>query len=238
MDIKDNRKKTSRTNSAEAIVHDELRDLIARGVYLRGARLPTEAELCARYGLGRGAVRRAIARLRHEGLVLTRQGSGAFVAGRPETDQDAPRRVSSPVDLELLFEFRILLERESAALAAKRRTAADLVALHERVDRLNAAIGQGDMGQREDFDFHAEIARMSGNPFLLSGVLALRTDILFSTQKNSAPSIIEWQERLKLVEAEHADVVDAIEGADSRRAGLAMQNHIGRSFERLKSGAV
>lgn len=238
MKIGKSAEKTNRTNSVDAIVYSELRDLIMRGVYLRGARLPTEAELCTRYGLGRGAVRRAIANLREEGLVFTRQGSGAFVADRPETDQDAPRRVSNPVDLELLFEFRILLEREATALAAERRTAADIVALHDRVERLNQAIRHGDMGQHEDFDFHAEIARASGNPFLLSGVLALRTDILFGIQKNQATSIIGSHERLVLVEAEHAEILEAIEDADAVRASKAMEDHIRRSLERLKSGAV
>lgn len=48
-----------------------------------GARLPTEAQLAARFGANRHTVRRALAALGEEGLVHTRRGAGAFVAMRP-----------------------------------------------------------------------------------------------------------------------------------------------------------
>ena len=45
-----------------------------------GAQLPTEQELIAATGVSRTVVREAVAALRAEGLVITRQGVGAFVA--------------------------------------------------------------------------------------------------------------------------------------------------------------
>lgn len=224
-----------KTNSSDAL-YIALRDGIARGTYLRGSRLPTEASLCNEHGLGRGAVRRAIARLRDEGLVITRQGSGAYVSRRPNTSEDAPRHISSKIDIDLLFEYRTVLEEKSACLAAERRSAADLVALKERVVRIHDAISAGGMGEVEDFDFHAEIARSSGNPFLLAGVLALRTDILFEALRGAAVTIIEAQQRLVLVEAEHAAILDAIIDGDATAAGRAMVQHISLSHDRLKSG--
>lgn len=69
-----------------------LRDDIARGTYGPGARLPTEAELSARFGVNRHTLRRALADLGEAGLVQSRRGAGVFVVARP-TDYRLGRRV-------------------------------------------------------------------------------------------------------------------------------------------------
>src|SRR5437867_10004821 len=57
-----------------------LRGLMARGEFRPGMRLPSERALAARLGVSRVTVVRALDRLRLEGLVVTRHGSGSFVA--------------------------------------------------------------------------------------------------------------------------------------------------------------
>lgn len=69
-----------------------LRDDITRGAYSPGTRLPTEAELSARFGVNRHTVRRALADLAEAGLVQPRRGAGVFVTARP-TDYRLGRRV-------------------------------------------------------------------------------------------------------------------------------------------------
>lgn len=69
-----------------------LRDEIAEGRHAPGDRLPTEAELAARFGVNRHTVRHALKPLVSDGLVRTRRGSGAFVAARP-TDYPIGKRV-------------------------------------------------------------------------------------------------------------------------------------------------
>jgi GntR family phosphonate transport system transcriptional regulator len=65
---------------------------IAGGLYGPGSRLPTEAELAARFGVNRHTVRRALADLAASGLVHARRGSGVFVTSRP-TEYALGRRV-------------------------------------------------------------------------------------------------------------------------------------------------
>ncbi|MEY4871278.1 MAG: phosphonate metabolism transcriptional regulator PhnF, partial [Pseudomonadota bacterium] len=65
---------------------------IARGHFPAGTRLPTEADLSARFGVNRHTVRHALADLAARGLVLSRRGAGVFVIGRP-TDYPLGRRV-------------------------------------------------------------------------------------------------------------------------------------------------
>lgn len=81
---------TSRDRAASPLwqkVYDGLRGAIETGRYSPESRLPSESELCRKYGVSRPVVRRAIAELRNEGLVSTIKGSGAFVSdGRLEDD--------------------------------------------------------------------------------------------------------------------------------------------------------
>lgn len=69
-----------------------LSDEIARGHYSVGQKLPTEAELSARFGVNRHTVRHALATLARDGLVHARRGAGVFVAAVP-TDYPLGRRV-------------------------------------------------------------------------------------------------------------------------------------------------
>lgn len=67
-----------------AQLHDELRDLIARGDLAAGERLPSESELARRFGVNRLTIRQALAELARAGLIVARQGIGTFVAQRSE----------------------------------------------------------------------------------------------------------------------------------------------------------
>jgi len=55
---------------------------IAAGTFEVGSKLPTEFELCHRFGVSRSTVRQALADLESAGLVLRRQGSGTTVVAR------------------------------------------------------------------------------------------------------------------------------------------------------------
>lgn len=73
-------------------IADTLQSEIAQGLYFPGAKLPTEAELALRFGVNRHTVRHALAALAEAGLVLSRRGSGVFVASQP-TNYPIGRRV-------------------------------------------------------------------------------------------------------------------------------------------------
>lgn len=60
-----------------------LRAELAGGLYPPGSRLPTEAEMAARFGVNRHTVRQALAALAGEGLIHARRGAGVFVTARP-----------------------------------------------------------------------------------------------------------------------------------------------------------
>jgi DNA-binding GntR family transcriptional regulator len=68
-------------------VADDLRHAIANGTYQPGDQLPTLADLTARYGIAVMTARDAIRQLTTEGLVISRQGKGAYVLRQPSADE-------------------------------------------------------------------------------------------------------------------------------------------------------
>lgn len=106
-------------------ISDALRRDISDGRYARGAKLPTEAELSARFGVNRHTVRHALSVLADEGLVYTRRGAGAFVAA-DVTEYPIGRRVRfhqnlraagrEPEKRRLTVEQRTSTQKEADAL--------------------------------------------------------------------------------------------------------------------------
>nr|WP_319947156.1 phosphonate metabolism transcriptional regulator PhnF [uncultured Shimia sp.] len=98
---------------------------IAEGRYTPGDKLPTEAELSARFGVNRHTVRHALKDMAETGLVHARRGSGVFVAQRP-TDYPIGKRVRFHRNLQqagrlpaketLSIETRAADQREAEAL--------------------------------------------------------------------------------------------------------------------------
>src|SRR3546814_10930629 len=106
---------------------------IRAGEFAPGARLPTERQLVERYAVSRAVVREAIARLKTDGFVETRQGAGAFVTAKPGS---ANFRIVAPgsmetglseADLAHVFELRAVLEAGMAELAAQRPSGEKLI---------------------------------------------------------------------------------------------------------------
>src|SRR6476469_4925729 len=92
-------------------------DEVRSGALAPGERLPGERELARRLGVGRSSVREAIASLQVDGVVVTRPGSGTYVADEPPLARDAAAADVSP---SALLEARALVEPRIAALAARR----------------------------------------------------------------------------------------------------------------------
>lgn len=107
-------------------IADTLGAEIAGGHYRPGDRLPTEAELSARFGVNRHTVRQALAHLAEAGTVRSRRGAGVFVTSRP-TDYPLGRRVRFHQNIAALgrqasrrltrLETRAADAREAEALA-------------------------------------------------------------------------------------------------------------------------
>jgi len=151
-------------------VVERLRDLLGGDEFPVGARLPTEPELMARFGVGRSTVREAVRVLAHLGMVEVRQGDGTYVRAPAQGNDAEPLAARlRRARLAEVFEVRAILEPAIAGLAAAHRDEADLVRLRSLLDQEDRARAAGDDAGRiaAALAFHQALADATHN-----GVLA------------------------------------------------------------------
>ncbi|MEU4385945.1 FCD domain-containing protein [Promicromonospora sp. NPDC023805] len=210
---------------------ESLRTRIVNGDIAPGEKLPSEPRLATEHGVSRTVVREAIARLNLEGLVHTRRGSGSYALTPPADDADgAPPLARSLADRLALVEYRLALEAEAAALAATRRTSAQLAALADRLGSLASSDGHPATAMQHDFAFHRLVAEAAGNRFLLEALDRLGPQMIAMPRGR-----LDRHDggRFTAVVQEHRAVLAALESQDPLAAAAAMRVHLAGSRRRL-----
>ena len=138
-----------------------------------GTLLPTEAALADQFGVNRSTVREAIRQLEQEGLV-ERRSSKRLQVTMPGVYDAAPRAARSlmlqQVTFAELWQVAVVLEPEASRLAALSASTSDLDQLAANVDRLashHKNAGSMQEHAQIDIEFHATVARASGNRVLM-----------------------------------------------------------------------
>ena len=149
-------------------VYESILELIVGGGFSEHTRLPSELHLAKQFGVSRPVVREALARLRDDGVVASRQGSGSYVKRRPDAMILRLVPLGSLADVQRCYEFRFGLEGSAAALAAERRDQADLAAMKDALCELQACVRDGRLGVEVDARLHLAIATATHNFFHVS----------------------------------------------------------------------
>ena len=218
-----------------------LRTEIASGHLVPGARLPTEQDMMLALGVSRTVVREAVAALRAEGFVTTRQGSGAFVSadrGRRGFRID-PDGLGSLEDVLHVLDLRLAIELEAAALASARATAGGIRAIRLALNAFASAIKRGELAIVEDFAFHRAIAAGTTNPHF-ANLLEFLGHFIIPRQSIRADGMTAAAHAayLRQILNEHETIYAAIAARDPEQARNAMRAHLLRSGERYRSFAV
>jgi len=207
-------------------------DEILAGRFQVGDRLPTERELAETFGVSRNVVREAIARLRFEGAVEPRQGSGVFVLANQSNS-------ALRLDVEILrdrslfanlFELRSILEVEAAGLAAARRGRKHLAEIGAALERLYGSQGTP-QAVEADLEFHRAIARASDNGYVATFVNFISEHVRASIAK--ANERVDAAARERINREEHGAIYEAIKARDADRARETMRRHIAKAMGRL-----
>src|SRR5262245_16369039 len=216
---------------------EQLAEQIKSGRLGAGARLPTEEELSRAARVSRTVVREAVAALRADGLVITRQGVGAFVSAAP---QQAPFRIDpegmrSIEDVLHVMELRLGVEIESAGLAAERATRSQLRAIVAALEAMDRAAAQGKDAVDQDLELHRAIAEATGNSQFPRFLQFIGRHLIPRRLVSGMPQTMGGQRAyLELLQAEHEAIVVAIQRRDARAAREAMRRHLTRSVERYR----
>lgn len=231
-------------------IADQLKQLIASGEFPPGSKLPAERDLASQLQVSRASVREALIALEVIGLVDVRVGNGVIVcqpqaspseepvmqqAGRDQwADVDDELNIQLDFSAELppfsLLQTRRLIEPETAALAARHASEAELELIEQAYAQNCRDNRQGSATHPGDRLFHIRIAQASGNPayaFIIAHLLGHRYGTMFrSLQQHYTP-----QDMPHRSETEHLAILQALKSRDPRAAKKAMKDHLDAVIE-------
>lgn len=224
------------TRHTAASIAEALAGDIRTGRIAADTPLPTERELCDRFGASRPTVREALMSLQIRGFVSA--GSGrrpraakpsvmAILRGAGEHLRHILGDTETGAYLEQMRQF---IEAGAAREAASRATGVQAAKLKVALERNRAAIGTPDFGPT-DIAFHQALVAILGNPVVLSlhemfvsEVLKLRAEAPDHDTDRSAEDARTFEE--------HRAVYQAILDGDAARATDLLDQHLARSYRK------
>ncbi|WP_260986271.1 FadR/GntR family transcriptional regulator [Bordetella genomosp. 13] len=214
-------------------LYGQIFDQIVTGRLNVGDKLPSEHEICEKYGVSRPVVREALLRLRADGLVMAHQGLGTFVSHQPAPRLktfDGVQNVSAYLRAQ---EVRLALEADAARLAALRRTDDQLRRIEQAHEAFVRALQNGQVSPAADLAFHASIAEASGNDYFLGVLESIHESINGFMRLTLSLTRTGSRQRAQRVADEHEAILIAIREQDAERARVNMQFHLGQALHRL-----
>ncbi len=238
----EDRNQTVRSESQEIKLADvlcaQIVDLLGKEEFPERSRLPTETELARRFGVSRPTVREALSRLRSEGIIESRRGSGSYVLRKPGTSQKRFGPLQSVADIEHFYLFRACIETGAAELAAVNRDEDDVAALNLACAALDKVLDAGASSVEEDRRFHQAVARASHNSFFISALEMIAEQMHFSMQLFRTLSKAQDRARTNQVRKEHQAILRAIVKQAPADAFRAMRAHVDSARRRIFEGTL
>jgi DNA-binding FadR family transcriptional regulator len=212
----------------------QLRDQILRRTWPPGSKLPSENELSKSMGVSRASVREGIQHLVSLGILETRHGEGTFVLeltgdGQVHFNALLPLLVLDDIDILQVLEYRRIVEKGAAALAAERATDRDLAEMEAVYGQMVQFRDNVAEFARADLEFHLVLAKATGNPVIIKVNNVLRSILEISME--NIVSTLKMEDGLHY----HRLIIDAVRAHDPQAAESIMQEHVDRTIVRLKA---
>lgn len=210
-----------------------LMDLFTGGSIEPGTRLPPERQLASTLGVGRSAVREALAALEILGIVDVRPGSGTYLRGTASDLLPQTLRwgllIGQKNTAELL-ELRSGLEIYVTRLAAGRASDGDIAALSTSLRQMAASVSDLKAFVRADAEFHNALAAAADNDTLVDMLHVVR-----SLLQVYADRAVHDEAAATLAIDEHEAVFRAVAAHDADAAASAMAVHMATASARIAS---
>jgi GntR family transcriptional regulator, transcriptional repressor for pyruvate dehydrogenase complex len=222
------------TSMADALF-SKLEARILSGEMQPGSRFPSQKEIAEVEQVSRTVVREAVARLEAQGFAVSRQGSGVYVPDnvRYRAFQVTREELGELSDVVKLLEMRLAIEAEMAALAAARRTLADISAMRSALRRMAEVSADPAASAQADAAFHMAIAHATKNHYYvrLMEFLGIRLVPPRNLYLRDHPPQSHRAYAAK-VQAEHESILDSIMRMDVARARASARRHMQESLNR------
>ncbi len=221
------------SSTAVSEVTRRLLDFFTSGSIQPGQRLPPERQLAQSMGVGRSAIREALAALEVLGIVDVRPGSGTYLRGR--ISELLPQTLSwgmllgEPKTRELIG-VRHGLEVQAARLAAPVITAEALEEMTEQLVIMESNQSNFDTFVSADMKFHQTLAASADNTLLDEILQSVRSLIRVWVER-----ALNDSEHAQITCNEHRLILDALRERDAEGAAAAMSQHMDSAGRRLTS---
>jgi DNA-binding FadR family transcriptional regulator len=217
-------------------IAEQLRELIGKGEFAVGARIPAERDLAKQLGVSRPSVREALIALEVEGWVEIRTGSGVYVLDR--SHRTAPPPVNGAAGAEWgpleIIRARRLVEGETAAAAAQYGKRKDVDAIRRAIKMMRELAARSEVPHEGDRAFHLAIVNACGNVVLtetVQGFLESRHGPIFARMIDYFETMDSWQAAI----GEHEAILDAIAARNPAAAREAMHEHMDKFHQRFSA---
>ena len=210
-----------------------IQSLIAERGLRPGDRIPTERELCERFGVGRSTVREAMRLLQASGVLSLQQGRGAFVNDGQVDPSVAVKPWFPPengVKLRDFVEIRLAIEPLGIRLAIERASEEEIAEIARVHSLFIQTVPKRDPEQLAHFDeqFHLEIAKATHNTLIVSIQEAIKKEVFeMRVQSYSVP------ERMAGAIAPHNRILNAFYARDTAEGEEAMVQHLTEAFQEI-----
>ena len=216
-------KRINQIKLSEAVLN-QLLGMLANGTFKPGDQLPSEPILSGELGVSRLTLREAIKVLETMGLIEIKRGRGTFVKDTPPGSLtrliEASLTIPSITVLELL-DARRLIEIETVARAALRRTDRDIVELSRILKEMENTIHEPVKYIQLDTSFHLKIASCANNRIMLSTLQMIRDQLRGEFERS-----INSPEKATAYCKDHRAIVEALKNRDKSRAVRIMVKHL------------
>ena len=216
------------------VIVDQVRLLMRRGQLTAGDRLPSERELCERFGVSRVTVREALRVLEANGLVEIRVGArgGAYVTA--PSSRLVGEGIADLISLATLSavevtEARMVFELGIVPLVCARATEEDVAVLYEICERSSAALKGDDFPLELSAEWHTRYAQSAHNRAITMLVESLHGPLLMSLERARDAAPLHGRRGVE----EHHALVDHIMARDVQQATQVMSTHLARTAELL-----
>lgn len=203
-------------------VEEELMNYILHEPVKIGEKIPNEYELASRFGVGRSTIREVVKSLATKGILEVRRGSGTYVISTSSLTNDplGLEKFTDKYQLALeLFEVRLMLEPEIAALASEYASAEEKEELKKLCRETEELYLAGKNHTVRDVEFHTCIAHCSRNRVVEQLVPIIQTAVVTFVNLTHRKLMDETIET-------HRAILEAIVKGDSVGARCAMIMHL------------
>lgn len=219
-------------------VTDFLSAEIREGNIKPGELLPSESELSYRFNVSRPVIREALSKLKHRGLVASKQGARTRVANDIGIFYEIDiQNMSKAEHTAGVYELKVLFEGDAAALAASRCSPKEIAYLKTILQRLSDSLQKAEGGTSANYDFHETIIKAGRNDLLAHLIRYINEKLweVFDRDPGHMKNLPLTGESLQ----EHVDIYSAISAGDPDRARSAVYQHLIKAAHRrgIKIGA-